>query len=91
MGGGTLLSMVPEQIEAFFNPDLWGRVGTQTDIYSFGPVLREHLTGAASNHSDRRLSPARSIQNLLDRWTMFDPSMRLLDPSILHAWNAIVV
>src|SRR5271157_2961226 len=40
MLGGTLPYMAPEQIEAFLNPDLWGKVGARSDIYSLGLVLR---------------------------------------------------
>ena len=29
MHGGTLPYMAPEQIEAFLNPDLWGKVGAR--------------------------------------------------------------
>ena len=45
MHGGTLPYMAPEQIEAFLDPQLWGRVGARADIYSLGLVLRELLTG----------------------------------------------
>ena len=47
MHGGTLPYMAPEQIEAFLDPELWGKVGARADIYSLGLVLRELLTGQA--------------------------------------------
>ncbi len=47
MHGGTLPYMAPEQIEAFLNPELWGKVGARADVYSLGLVLRELLTGQA--------------------------------------------
>ena len=36
MHGGTLPYMAPEQIEAFLDPNLWGKVGAKADIYSLG-------------------------------------------------------
>jgi serine/threonine protein kinase len=91
MRGGTLPYMAPEQIEAFLNPELWGQVGAQADVYSLGLALRELLTGEAPDHPDRRLAPACSMRDVLDRRAQFDPSMRRLDPSISHALDAIVV
>ena len=58
MHGGTLPYMAPEQIEAFLNPDLWGKVGAQADVYSLGLVLREFLTGQAPDLPAETLAPA---------------------------------
>ena len=57
MLGGTLPYMAPEQIEAFLNPDLWGRVSARSDLYSLGLVLRELLTGQAPDLPDEELPP----------------------------------
>jgi serine/threonine protein kinase len=43
--GGTLPYMAPEQIEAFLDPTLWGKVEAKADVYSLGLVFREMLTG----------------------------------------------
>ena len=62
MHGGTLPYMAPEQIEAFLNPDLWGKVGAPADIYSLGLVLRELLTGQAPDLPAETLAPARDAR-----------------------------
>ncbi len=58
MHGGTLPYMAPEQIEAFLNPELWGKVGAKADIYSLGLVLRELLTGQAPDLPAVTMAPA---------------------------------
>lgn len=90
MHGGTLPYMAPEQIEAFLNPDLWGRVGARADIYSLGLVLRELLTGQAPDLPAETLAPARAMRVLLDRRPMLDVSVRRTNPAIPHALEAIV-
>ncbi len=88
--GGTLPYMAPEQIEAFINPDLWGKVGARADIYSLGLVLRELLTGQKPELPDPGLPPARALRDVLDRRPFLDPSVRRFNPAIPHALEAIV-
>src|SRR5262249_35141926 len=90
MHGGTLPYMAPEQIEAFLNPDLWGKVGDPADIYSLGLVLRELLTGQAPDLPAETLAPARAMRVLLDRRPLLDVSVRRSNPAIPHALEAIV-
>ncbi len=90
MHGGTLPYMAPEQIEAFLNPELWGKVGAKADIYSLGLVLRELLTGQAPDLPAQTLSPPRALRVLLDRRPMLDVSVRRANPAIPHALEAIV-
>jgi serine/threonine protein kinase len=90
MHGGTLPYMAPEQIEAFLNPDLWGKVGASADIYSLGLVLRELLTGQAPDLPAETLAPARAMRVLLDRRPLLDVSVRRANPAIPHALEAIV-
>lgn len=90
MLGGTLPYMAPEQIEAFLNPDLWGKVGARADIYSLGLVLRELLTGQAPDLPDEKTPPARAISDLLDRRTRLVTDVRQFNPQIPHALQAIV-
>ena len=65
--GGTLPYMAPEQIESFFNPELWASVGAGADIYSLGLVLRELLTGQMPDLPRKGLPAARAMSELLDR------------------------
>ena len=88
--GGTLPYMAPEQIEAFINPDLWGKVGGQADIYSLGLVFRELLTGQKPELPERSLPPARAFRAMLDRRPFLDVSVRGIIPAIPHALEAIV-
>jgi serine/threonine protein kinase len=88
--GGTLPYMAPEQIEAFLNPDLWGKVGAPADIYSLGLLLRELLTGQAPDLPVVTLSPPRALRLLLDRRPLLDVSVRRSNPAIPHALDAIV-
>jgi serine/threonine protein kinase len=90
MMGGTLPYMAPEQIEAFFNPELWGQVGARADIYSLGLVLRELLSGQAPDLPDERIPPARAMRDLLDRRTRLVTDVRPFNPQIPHALQAIV-
>ena len=90
MLGGTLPYMAPEQIEAFLNPDLWGKVGARADIYSLGLVLREFLTGQAPDLPDEKTPPARAMSDLLDRRTRLVTDVRQFNPQIPHALQAIV-
>jgi serine/threonine protein kinase len=90
MHGGTLPYMAPEQLGAFLNPELWGKVGSKADIYSLGLVLRELLTGQAPDLPAQTLSPPRALRVLLDRRPMLDVSVRGANPAIPHALEAIV-
>ncbi|MHB1556556.1 MAG: protein kinase domain-containing protein [Isosphaeraceae bacterium] len=90
MHGGTLPYMAPEQIEAFFKPELWPEVGARADIYSLGLVLRELLTGQAPELPAETLSPPRAMRVLLDRRPLMDVSVRRANPAIPHALEAVV-
>ncbi len=90
MLGGTLPYMAPEQIEAFFNPELWGNVGARADIYSLGLVLRELLTGQAPDLPDEKIPPVRAMRDLLDRRTRLVTDVRQFNQQIPHALQAIV-
>jgi hypothetical protein len=90
MQGGTLPYMAPEQIEAFLNPELWGKVGAQADLYSLGLVLRELWTGLAPDLPAETLAPARAMRVLLDRRPLLDVTVRRANPAIPHALEAIV-
>ncbi len=90
MHGGTLPYMAPEQIEAFFKPELWPQVGARADIYSLGLVLRELLTGQAPELPAETLSPPRAMRVLLDRRPLMDVSVRRANPTVPHALEAIV-
>jgi len=88
--GGTPPYMAPEQIEAFLNPDLWGKVGARADIYSLGLVFRELLTGQMPELPDKRLSPSRELRDLLDRRPFLDVAVRRFNPAIPHSLAAVV-
>jgi serine/threonine protein kinase len=88
--GGTLPYMAPEQIQAFLNPDLWGQVDGQADIYSLGLVLRELLTGEIPELPEPSLPPSRALQELLDRRPCLDLEVRRHNPRVPHALEAIV-
>src|SRR6478752_1204121 len=81
--------MAPEQIEAFLNPDLWGKVGARSDIYSVGLVLRELLTGEAPDLPDEKLPPPRAMRQLLDRRACLEVGLRKANPEIPYALEAI--
>jgi serine/threonine protein kinase len=88
--GGTLPYMAPEQIEAFLNPQLWGKVEAKADIYSLGLVCRELLTGQMPELPPETLSPQRALRHLLDRRPFLEVSVRRLNPTLPHALDAIV-
>ena len=89
MLGGTLPYMAPEQIEAFLNPELWGKVGARADIYSLGLVLRELLTGEAPDLPDEKLPPPRAMRALLDRRARLEVRLRQSNPDVPGALEAI--
>ena len=82
MHGGTLPYMAPEQIEAFLNPDLWGKVGARADIYSLGLVLRELLTGQKPEVPDSAAPPARDSRRARSQATSrrLRPTIQSGDP-----------
>jgi serine/threonine protein kinase len=88
--GGTLPYMAPEQIEAFLNPELWGKVGAKADVYSLGLVLRELLTGRMPELPDENLTAARAMRQVLDRRPLLEANVRRINPGIPHALDAIV-
>jgi serine/threonine protein kinase/tetratricopeptide (TPR) repeat protein len=90
MHGGTLPYMAPEQIEAFLNPELWGKVGAKADIYSLGLVLRELLTGQQPDLPAETISPQRAMRLLLDRRPRLDVAVSRFNPAIPHALEAIL-
>ncbi len=90
MHGGTLPYMAPEQIEAFLDPKLWGKVGAKADIYSLGLVLRELLTGQQPDLPAETISPQRAMRLLLDRRPRLDLAVSRYNPSIPRALEAIV-
>jgi serine/threonine protein kinase len=90
MLGGTLPYMAPEQIEAFLNPDLWGKVGARADIYSLGLVVRELLTGQAPDLPNDKLPYDRAMRELLDRRAVLTTDVRCFNPEIPYALEAIV-
>ena len=90
MHGGTLPYMAPEQIEAFLDPSLWGKVGAKADIYSLGLVLRELLTGQQPDLPAETISPQRAMRLLLDRRPLLDVTVSRFNPAIPHAIEAIL-
>ncbi len=88
--GGTLPYMAPEQIEAFLNPALWGKVSARADVYSLGLVLRELLTGQMPELPDEKLSPARTMRKVLDRRPLLETKVRRINPRVPHALEAVV-
>jgi serine/threonine protein kinase/transcriptional regulator with XRE-family HTH domain len=90
MQGGTLPYMAPEQIEAFLDPNLWGKVGAKADIYSLGLVLRELLTGQQPDLSAEIISPQRAMRLLLDRRMRLDVAVSRFNPAIPHGLEAIL-
>jgi serine/threonine protein kinase len=90
MLGGTVPYMAPEQIEAFLNPDLWGKVGARADIYSLGLVIRELLTGQAPDLPNEKLPSDRAMRELLDRRAGLATDVRRFNPEIPYALEAIV-
>ena len=90
MHGGTLPYMAPEQIEAFLDPNLWGKVGAKADIYSLGLVLRELLTGQQPDLPAETISPQRAMRLLLDRRPRLDVAVSRFNPAIPQALEAIL-
>jgi serine/threonine protein kinase len=87
--GGTLPYMAPEQLEAFIDPVRWEGVGPAADIYSLGLVMSELLTGEAPEVPDQSLPLPRAIRSLLDRRADVRSDLRLHNPAIPHALEAI--
>jgi hypothetical protein len=90
MLGGTLPYMAPEQIEAFLDPELWGKVSARSDLYSLGLVLRELLTGAAPDLPDEKLPPTRAMRELLDRRVCLNTDVGAFNPNVPFALRSIV-
>jgi serine/threonine protein kinase/tetratricopeptide (TPR) repeat protein len=90
MHGGTLPYMAPEQIEAFLDPTLWGKVGAKADIYSLGLVFREMLTGQQPDLPAETISPQRAMLLLLDRRPRLDVAVSRFNTAIPHALEAIL-
>jgi serine/threonine protein kinase len=90
MHGGTLPYMAPEQIEAFLDPKLWGKVGARADIYSLGLVFREMLTGQQPDLPAETISPQRAMLLLLDRRPRLDVAVSRFNKAIPHALEAIL-
>ncbi len=88
--GGTPPYMAPEQLQAFLNPELWGRVSASADVYSLGLVLRELLTGQTPTLPPSRSIAALAMIELLDRRSSLETSVRKLNPNVPHALDAIV-
>jgi hypothetical protein len=88
--GGTLPYMAPEQIEAFLNPELWGRVGASADIYSLGLVFRELLTGQKPEVPDQGMPPARALRAVLDQRPLINVAVSEINPAIPRVLEAIV-
>ncbi len=82
--------MAPEQIEAFLNPELWGKVGAGADVYSLGLVLARAAHRSGPELPGKSLSPARALRHVLDRRPLLDASVRRFNPAIPHALEAIV-
>jgi serine/threonine protein kinase len=88
--GGTLPYMAPEQIEAFLNPELWGKVEAKADIYSLGLVFRELLTGEMPELPPETISSQRALRHILERRPFLEVSVRRLNSTIPHGLDAIV-
>jgi serine/threonine protein kinase len=88
--GGTLPYMAPEQLEAFLDQACWDRVGPAADLYALGLVFRELLTGLRPELHDPALPLPRAVRDLLDRRSEPPALLRLADPTVPHALDAIV-
>jgi serine/threonine protein kinase len=88
--GGTLPYMAPEQLEAFLDPEGWGRVGAAADLYSLGLVMLELLTGLAPETPDPSLPMPRAIRALLDRRALALEARDELPPGVPRALQSIL-
>ncbi len=88
--GGTLPYMAPEQLEAFLNPDRWGSVGRQADIYALGLVMRELVTGMAPDGPDQGVSLARTILGIRDRQMRPPTPIRSINPKVRPSLASII-
>ena len=90
LNGGTLPYMAPEHLRAFLDPSVWDQVGAAADIYAFGLVLRELVTGFKPELPDPTLPLTRAIQHLLDRRHDLAQSTRRLRPDLPASLDAII-
>jgi len=89
--GGTLPYMAPEQLRAFLDPSVWDAVGPSADIYAFGLVLREMVTGLKPDLPNPGLPLSRAIQDLHDRRHEMAASIREVRPDIPPSLEAIII
>jgi serine/threonine protein kinase len=87
--GGTLPYMAPEQLEAFLDPGRWDDVGEAADLYALGLVFSELLAGHRPEAPNPELSLPRALRGLLDHRSGAPPSLRVLNPAVPHALDAI--
>jgi len=90
LNGGTLPYMAPEQLRAFLDPAMWDQVGAAADIYAFGLVLRELVTGVKPETPNPNLSPSRAIQDMHDRRHAMVCSIKQIKPDIPSSLDAII-
>jgi serine/threonine protein kinase/Tfp pilus assembly protein PilF len=86
--GGTLPYMAPEHLEAFRGNAM--PVDARSDLYSFGVILFELLTGAAPFPSYRKLSTRETVNRMIHDRLQSAPRLRRLNKSIPPAVEAIV-
>ena len=91
MKGGTLPYMAPEQLRAFIDPRCWDSVAAPADIYAFGLVLREMVTGLKPDRPRSDLQLDHAIKDLLDRRLEPVASTRLTQPEIPPSLDAIIL
>jgi len=89
--GGTLPYMAPEQLRAFLDPSIWDKVGASADIYAFGLVMREMVTGLQPDLPNSNLPLTRSIQDLHDRRHELVASIREINPDVPPSLEAIIL
>ena len=90
LNGGTLPYMAPEQLRAFLDPAMWDQVGAAADIYAFGLVLRELVTGVKPETPNPDLSPSRAIQDMHDRRHAMVCSVKQIKPDTPPSLDAII-